>query len=101
MGGMRVEVGVKDSFKKKWVRSTWASHIEKWEMKNWQRAYGQKVDGGLEARKTDIGMEVCIKSNFERMGESNFALVREISSYFLMYGLLQYFQLSSWSRFRI
>ena len=31
---MRVDVGVKESSKKKLVRSTWAGHVEKWEMIN-------------------------------------------------------------------
>ena len=32
-----MEVGAKESSKTKLVRSTWASHIEKREMKTWQR----------------------------------------------------------------
>ena len=39
----------------------------KWEMKNWQRADGQKV--GMETRKTDIAMGDCIKTDLERAGE--------------------------------
>ena len=27
------------------MRSTWAGHVAKWEMKNWQRADAQKVEG--------------------------------------------------------
>ena len=38
-----MEVGVKESSKKKMVRSTWAGHVEKWELKKWQRE--QKVNG--------------------------------------------------------
>ena len=35
---MRVEVGVKENPKKKLMGITWASHVEKWQMKNLQRA---------------------------------------------------------------
>ena len=34
---MRVEVGMKESSKKKLTRITWAGMWKKWEMKNWQR----------------------------------------------------------------
>ena len=34
---MTVEDGVKESSKEKLMRSTRAGHVEKWEMKNWQR----------------------------------------------------------------
>ena len=37
MDNMRVEVGVEESSKKKLMRSTWAGHVDKWEMKKWQR----------------------------------------------------------------
>ena len=40
-----MEVGVKESSKNVLVRSAWASHLEKWEMKNWQRADAQKEEG--------------------------------------------------------
>ena len=31
-----MEVGVKESSKNKLERSTWAGHVEKWEINNWQ-----------------------------------------------------------------
>ena len=40
-----MEVGVEESSKMKLVRSTWAGHEEKCEMKKCQRAYPQKVEG--------------------------------------------------------
>ena len=47
---------MKESSKKKLVRSTWASHKEKWEMKNWQREQVPRKWKGNEARKTEIAM---------------------------------------------
>ena len=41
---------MKERSKKKLARSTWAGHVEKWEMKNWQR------------EQMPIAMGDCIKS---------------------------------------
>ena len=46
MGEMRAEVGVKESSKKKLVRSTWVGHVEKIGDENLaKRADAQKVEG--------------------------------------------------------
>ena len=42
---------------------------KEWEMKNWQREQMPKRWRGKEARKTDIAMEDCIKSELERVDE--------------------------------
>ena len=64
-----MEVGVKESSKKKLVRSTWAGHVEKWHMKNWQREQMPRKwrgNGGEEDRNYDGD---CIESDLERVGE--------------------------------
>ena len=71
MEDMRVEVGVKDSFKKKLVsrRLTWAGHVERMgDEKLTKRTDVQKMDGegGEEDRNCDGD---CIKRDVERMGE--------------------------------
>ena len=60
MDEMRVEVGVKDSSKKKLVRSTWAGHIEKWEKENdkEQLLIYWRGNGGEEDRNCDGGLKV-------------------------------------------
>ena len=68
---LRVEVGVKDSFKKKLVRSrlTRAGHVERrGDEKLTKRTDAQKMDGegGEEDRNCDGD---CIKRDVERMGE--------------------------------
>ena len=55
-----MEIGVKESSKKKLVRSTWAGHVEKWEMKNWQREQMPRKKE-MEARKAETAMGDCIK----------------------------------------
>ena len=37
MDEMRVESGMKESYKQKLLRSTWTGHVEKYKMTNWQR----------------------------------------------------------------
>ena len=66
---MRVEVGMKKCSKKKLMRSTWADHVEKWEVKSWQRAVAQKVDGEMQVRTIEMAMRDCIKSGLERVGK--------------------------------
>ena len=46
MDELRVKIGVNESSKKKLVSRTLAGHVEKWQIKNWQRADSQKVEGG-------------------------------------------------------
>ena len=61
---------MEESSKKKLVKSTWAAHVEKLEMKNWQREQiPRKWRGVMEVRKTEIAMGDCIKSDLERGGE--------------------------------
>ena len=67
MKEMRVEVGMKESSKKKLVRSTWAGHVEK--MGDEKLAKWRGNGGELEARKTETSMWDCIKSDKERVGE--------------------------------
>ena len=56
---MRVKVGVKESSKKKLVRSTWAGHLaEMGDVFTWQREDAQKVE--MEARKTEIAMALNV-----------------------------------------
>ena len=68
---LRVEVGVKERFKKKLVRSslTRAEHVERMgDEKLTRRTDAQKMDGdgGEEDRNCDGD---CIKRDVERMGE--------------------------------
>ena len=55
---MRVEIGVKESFKKKLVRSTWAGHVEKIGDENLAGKDSRCPESGgeTEARKTEIAM---------------------------------------------
>ena len=51
---MKVEVGVKESSKKKLARSTWAGHVERIGNKKWQSADVQKFkwsQGRLKLRR--------------------------------------------------
>jgi len=58
MDELRVETGV-----------TWASHVEQiWDEKPAERRCPES-GGEMNARKTEIAMEDCIKSNIERVGE--------------------------------
>ena len=57
---MRVEVGMKESSKKKLLKSTWLVMCKKWEMKTWQREQmlrKWRVNGGEEDRNCD-GLKV-------------------------------------------
>ena len=45
MDEMRVEVGVKESSKKKFVRSTWGGHVEKMGDEKLAGTDAQKVEG--------------------------------------------------------
>ena len=68
----KVEVGVKESSKKKLVRSTWAAHVKN----NWQRADAQKVDGKWRRgrpRLTSKGWE----KNGKNDRENDWRLLRE------------------------
>ena len=60
---------MKESSKKKFVRSTLAGHVEKWERKNWLREQMPRKWREMEARKSEIAMGDCIKSDTERVGE--------------------------------
>ena len=59
MGEMRVEVGVKESSKKKLVRSTWAGHVEK--TGRWKTSRCPESGGEMEARKTEIATGIALK----------------------------------------
>ena len=52
----KVEVGVKESSKKKLMRSEGWSCGKKWEMKNWPRGQMSRKWRDMEARKADIAM---------------------------------------------
>ena len=71
MDELKVEVGAKESVKEKLVRSrmTWAGHVE-WmgdEKLSDSRCLG--CGEKKEARKTEIAMGDCIKSDIERVAE--------------------------------
>ena len=53
---MRVEVGVKESSKKKLARSTWVGHVKKREMKNEQMPRKWRGNGGEEDQDCDGGL---------------------------------------------
>ena len=69
---LRVDVGVKEGFKKKLVRSglKWAGLVKKWEMKNCQSADAQKVD--IKRRRgrpiKRMRWEDCVKRDLESVG---------------------------------
>ena len=60
---------MKESAKKKLVRSTWDGHVEK--MGDGKLAESRCPEGGgeMEAMKTEIAMGDCIKSDLQRVGE--------------------------------
>ena len=61
---------MKESSKKKLVRSTWAGQVGKWEMKNWQREQMPREwrgNGDEEDRNCDGDY---IKNDLERVGEN-------------------------------
>ena len=69
MGEMRLEVGVKESSKMKLARSTRTGHVDKWQMKKWQREQMPRKwrgNGCEEDRNCDWD---CIESDPERLGE--------------------------------
>ena len=68
-----MEVGVKEGYKKKLVRSRpiWAGHVDKFEMKNWQREQMPIKWKGNEDEEDRIAMVDCIKSDTEREWEKN------------------------------
>ena len=56
---MRVEVGVKESSKNKLVKSTWAGHVEKWEIKTGKES--RCPESGGNGSETNIAMGVAFK----------------------------------------
>ncbi len=66
---MRVQVGVKESSKKKLARSTWAGHVEKMGDEKQAESGCPESEGEMEERKTEIAMGDSIKSALEIMGE--------------------------------
>ena len=70
MDEKRVQVGMKESSKKKLVRSTWAGHVEKngrWKIGKETRC--PESGGEMQARKTEIATGDCIESDLEKLGE--------------------------------
>ena len=58
---------MKERSKQKLARITWAGHVEKMgDEKQAKRADTQEVDGKMEARKPEIAMGGCIKSDLEK-----------------------------------
>ena len=53
---MRVEVGVKESSRKKLVRGTWAGHTEQMGDEKLAESRCPESGGEMEARKTDGGL---------------------------------------------
>ena len=47
---------MKERSKKKLARSTWAGHVEKWEMKNWHKESRCPENGGEKDRNCDGGL---------------------------------------------
>ena len=68
---MRVEIGVKESFKKKLVRSTWAGHVEKIGDENLAGKDSRCPESGgeTEARKTEIAMWIALERKTGRRME--------------------------------
>ena len=69
MDELRVEVGVKESFKKKLVRSwlKWAGQVDRMgDEKLAKRADAQKVEG--KGRRGRPRREDCVKRDLERVG---------------------------------
>ena len=62
-------VGMKESSKKKLVRSTWADHVERWQMKNWQRDQMSRKWMGIGSEEDQNCDGDCIESDIERVGE--------------------------------
>ena len=58
---MRVEAEVKESSKKKSVRSTWAGDIEKMGDENWQRADAQKAEGKWRRGRPILRWGIALK----------------------------------------
>ena len=61
-----MEVGVKESSKKKLVRST-VTKME--DEKNGKESRCPEIGEEMEARRTEIAMGDCIESDLERVGE--------------------------------
>ena len=57
MNEMGVEVGVKETSKKKLATSTWAGHIEKMGDEKLAESRCPESGGEMEARKTKIAVE--------------------------------------------
>ena len=49
-----MEVGGEERSKMKTVRSTWAGHVEKWQIKNGKGSRCPESGGEIEARQTEI-----------------------------------------------
>ena len=64
-----MEVGLKESSKKKLVRSTWAGHVERLLDDKLAEGRCSESEEEMETRKSEIAMEYCIKSDIERVGE--------------------------------
>ena len=64
MDEMKVEIGVKESFKRKLARSTWAGHVDKMVDEKLSRQW--RGNGGEEDQNCD---GACIVCDLERVGE--------------------------------
>ena len=73
MDELRVEVGVKESFKKKLARrrKKWAGHVERMgDGKLAKRADPQKVEGKGKRGRPRMQWEDSVKRGLERVGEN-------------------------------
>ena len=70
MDELRVEVGVKESFKKKLERSRlkWTVHVERIGDKNWQRSDAHNVEGKRRRRRRGMRWEDCVKRDLGSVG---------------------------------
>ena len=64
-----MEVGVKESSKKKLARSIWTGHVGKMGLEKLTENRCTESGGEMDAMKTEIAMGDCLKSDIERVGE--------------------------------
>ena len=58
---MRVEVGVKESSKQKYVGRTWAGHVKKGDEKLVKRAVAPKVEGNWRQGRPKLRWGIALK----------------------------------------
>ena len=63
-----MEVGMEESSKKKLVMSTRAGHVEKWDMKIWQREQMPRKWRGNRGEEDPNCVGVCIKRDLKKSG---------------------------------